>query len=293
MDMKFLAVITIAILASLSLNIGKAVQKMKVEVLKKGREMFGKYRRDFLIWLVGISLTFIAGILFIVAQNMTDKSSIVTSMNGVGLIGLALFSYFVLKEKVGLREWGAVLLIMAGTVMVIYFKKFAGYERNFSIPALLWCSGVTGALFVAMTLAALRAGRGRALILAAIAGIFLGLMHIYYHVGPPIKFGGGGFWEAVRPSLLYLFIGFNLGNGGFVYTNWAFFHGSGIYVVPTVNSFMMISPMVYEVFVFKATLTPMQYVGAAVIIAGIIILTTGAGHIVESGGAPRGEAQAA
>jgi hypothetical protein len=38
MDMKFLAVITIAILASLSLNIGKAVQKMKVEVLKKGRE---------------------------------------------------------------------------------------------------------------------------------------------------------------------------------------------------------------------------------------------------------------
>jgi drug/metabolite transporter (DMT)-like permease len=283
MDLKFILVISIAIAASLSMNIGKAVQKMKVDVLKKGKKMFGEYRRDFLGWLFGICLTLVAGMLFIVAQNMTDKTSIVTAMNGVGLIGLALFSYFVLKEKVGVREWGAVLLIIAGTVAVVYFKKSAGDGRSFSMPALVWCCGVTALLFVVMTIAAIKASKGRALILAAIAGSFLGLMHIFYHVGPPMKFGGGQFWEHIKPSLPYIFIGFNLGNGGFFYTNWAFFHGSGIYVVPTVNSFMMIMPMVYEVFIFKTTLAAMQYVGAAVIILGIIILTTGTGHTVKSG----------
>lgn len=285
MDWHFVMVIAIAIVAALSLNIGKAVQKMYVQVLKTaGKGMLREHRRRFLGWLSGILLTMLAGILFIVAQNMTDKTSIVTSMNGIGLIGLALFSYFVLKEKVGAREWGAVLLIIAGTVTVVLFKEFTGHERNLSLPALYWSCGVTAALFVVLTLFAIRVGRGRALILAAVAGTFLGLMHIFFHAGPKVEFGGGQVWEQVRPALLYLFIGFNLGNGGFFYTNWAFFHGSGIYVVPTVNSFLMITPMVYEVFIFGATLTPMQYVGAAVIIAGVILLTTGAGHTVESGG---------
>jgi len=291
MASKFVLVITIAVIAALSLNIGKAVQKMKVEVLKTGKKMFHENRRDFLIWVVGISLTFVAGILFMIAQNMTDKTSIVTSMNGVGLIGLAIFSYFVLKEKVGAREWGAVLLIILGTVMVIVFKKYAGQERNVSMSALVWASVASMGVFFVFTLIAIKMKAGRALILAAIAGSFLGLMHIFYHVGPPIKFAGGDFFEQVKPSLLYIFIGFNLGNGGFIYTNWAFFHGTGIQVVPTVNSFMMISPMVYEVIVFKATLTPLQYVGAAVIIIGVILLTTGS-QAVEKSAAP-GKAAAA
>ena len=280
MDWHFATVIMVAIIAAISLNIGKAVQKMKVEVLKKGRKMFREYRRDFFGWLFGILLTFIAGFLFVIAQNMTDKSSIVTSMNGVGLIALALFSYFVLKEKVGIREWGAVVLIITGTAIVILFKEITGYERNISTTALLWSCAITALLFVAMTFFAIKIGRYRALVLSAIAGILLGLTHIFYHVAPQIKFGEGHLWEQIKPALLYILIGFNLGNGGFFYTNWAFFYGSGIYVVPIVNSFLMITPMVYEVFIFKTSLTLAQYIGAAVIIAGVIILTTGKDHTV-------------
>ncbi|MFH1539252.1 MAG: DMT family transporter [bacterium] len=298
MDLHFVMVISLAVVAALCLNIGKAVQKMHVQVLKKGRGMLREHRREFLGWLTGILMTFIAGGFFVVAQNMTDKTSIVTSMNGVGLIGLALFSYFVLKERVGVREWGAVMLIIAGTVTVLLFKEFTGHERNISLPGLYWSCGVTAAIFTVLTLLAIRVGRGRALILAAVAGTFLGLMHIFFHAGPQVEFGGGQLWEQVRPAALYIFIGFMLGNGGFFYTNWAFFHGSGIYVVPTVNSFLMITPMIYEVFIFNATLTPMQYVGAAVIIAGVVVLTTGtghtvAGHIVEGGGRRDGEAMEA
>lgn len=298
MDWHFVMVISLAIVAALCLNLGKAVQKMHVQVLKKGRGMLREHRREFLGWLTGILMTFIAGVFFVVAQNMTDKTSVVTSMNGVGLIGLALFSYFVLKERVGVREWGAVMLIIAGTVTVLLFKEFSGHERNMSLPGLYWSCGVTAAIFTVLTLLAIRVGRGRALILAAVAGTFLGLMHIFFHAGPQVEFGGGQLWEQVRPAALYIFIGFMLGNGGFFYTNWAFFHGSGIYVVPTVNSFLMITPMIFEVFIFNATLTPMQYVGAAVIIAGVVVLTTGtghtvAGHTVESGGRRGGEAMEA
>ncbi|HOY63457.1 MAG TPA: hypothetical protein PK745_09790, partial [bacterium] len=55
-------------------------------------------------------------------------------------------------------------------------------------------------------------------------------------------------------------------------------HGTGIVIVPTVNSFLIISPMVFEIFIFGTTLTPMQYAGAGMIVIGVIALTTGGGQ---------------
>ena len=262
-------VLAVAASASLTLNIGKAIQKMKVEVLKKGKLVLSApYRRDFLIWVVGISLTFVASLLTLTAQNLTDKTSLVSSMNGVGLIGLALFSLFVLKEKVGLREWSSVLMIAIGTATISYFNKAAG-EKFFSLTATLWCVGIYAAASAVILLTTKALNRGRAFFYAAIAGVGLGLMNIFYHIGPVIAEGADQF-KTPYPWIAFLI----LGNIGFVMTNLAFFHGTGIVIVPTVNSFLMISPMVMEVFIFRTVLGPMQYAGAGIIILGVILLTS-------------------
>lgn len=266
-------ILLIAASASISLNIGKAVQKMKVEVLKKGKAILTPpHRRDFLIWCFGMSLTLVAGILLMVAQKMTDKTSLVSSLNGVGLIALALFSWKVLKERVALREWSSIVLIIAGTIAISYFNVGSSNEKEFHMPALIWSSGVTAVLFVVALLIVKKAKKGYALVFAASAGVCLALMNVFYHVGP-IATGDDKFLSQF--STAYPYIGFMLGNTAFVMTNLAFFHGTGIVVVPTVNSVLMILPMIYEIFIFRVTLTPPQYLGTAVIIAGVIVLTTG------------------
>ena len=265
-------VLLVAAVASISLNIGKAVQKMKVEVLRRKKSVLTPpYRRDFLIWCFGMFLTFIAGFFFMVAQKMTDKASLVSSLNGVGLIGLAVFSWLVLKERVGPREWGSIGLIIAGTAAVSYFNVAQSGEKVFNFANLLWVCGGAAVVLGLLLLAVIKFGRGHALIFATMAGVALGLMNVFYHSGPIVSEGSfiGQFKTA------YPYIGFMIGNCAFVFTNLAFFHGTGITVVPTVNSFMIVSPMLFEVFVFNVSLAPLQYVGAALIVAGVIVLTTG------------------
>jgi len=227
----------------------------------------------FLIWCVGISLTFCAGVLTMISQNLTDKTSLVSSMNGVGLIGLALFSLFVLKERVGPREWFAVVIIAAGTSVISYFNVSSG-EKHFYLTPMLWCVGIYTVVSGVLILGTKALNKGRAFFYAAIAGVGLGMMNIFYHIGPIVA--DGKFIDQFKtpyPWIAFLI----LGNIGFLMTNLAFFHGAGIVIVPTVNSFLMISPMIFEVFIFRTTLTPMQYIGAAAIVAGVVVLTTAKG----------------
>jgi drug/metabolite transporter (DMT)-like permease len=276
-------VLAVAALASISLNLGKAVQKMKVEVLRRKKKVLAApYRRDFLIWVFGLSLTFAASLLLIVAQKLTDKTSLVSSLNGVGLIALALFAWLVLKEKVGLREWCAMALIICGTTAVSYFNHASTGEKTYDFSSTMICVCATLAVFAVAIPAALKAKRGLAFVFAAFAGCSLAMMNIFYHIAPIAAADGALVSQLKTPYLLIGF--FILGNLGFVFTNIAFFHGAGITVVPTVNSFMMILPMVYEVPIFGTTLATPQYIGAAVIIAGVILLTTAPGHSTTQGG---------
>ena len=277
MDRLFIVALIMGCCATISMNLGKGIQKMKIVVWKTWPRVLAKEnRRDFLIWCLGMFMTAGAGVLFTEALNKTDKSSIIASLNGVGLIALAIFSFTVLKEKVGPREWGAIACIIVGTAVVQYFNKKTGVEQKFESNYLLFTLGACVAAFVVLVLMTKIANKGRAYVFAAIAGTCLGLMVIFFDIAGVV--GGAG---AGKYLTIYWLIGFMCGNCAFVFTNLAFFSGSATMVVPTVNSFMIIMPMIFEIFIFRVSLQPIQYLGAAIIVAGVIILTTGEGHVQE------------
>jgi drug/metabolite transporter (DMT)-like permease len=250
---------------------------MKVVVWKTWpRVLAPENRRNFLIWCIGMTMTAGAGILFTEALNKTDKSSIVASLNGIGLIALAFFTMSVLKEKVGGREWGAIGLIIIGTALVQYFNDKGAVEQVYNSTSLFVTLGVSLGTFVLLVLGTKVLNKGRAFVFAAIAGTFLGLMVIFFDIAGVVGEGSA----AAKYLNWYWVTGFMCGNGAFVFTNMAFFSGSATMVVPTVNSFMIIMPMIFEYLIFGVNLKPVQYAGAAVIVTGVIILTTGAGHAV-------------
>jgi drug/metabolite transporter (DMT)-like permease len=279
MDDTLIIGILVGCLASITMNLGKGIQKMKVQVLKTGKAMLKPpLRRDFIIWLIGMLMTGAAGLLFTAALKMTDKPSVVSSLNGIGLIALAVFSAAVLKEKVGAREAGAVALIIIGTGFFQYFNVASDKSASFNLSSLLLSLAVCVAIYAALVVMARRLKKGQAFVYAAIAGTFLAYMVIFFDIS--------GVKNAGRPFIytiisLYFLIGFFLGNGAFVFTNIAFFHGSGIVIVPTVNSFMIVMPMVLEFVIYRVSISPIQLLCVLLIVAGVIILTTSNGHEVK------------
>jgi len=57
-------------------------------------------------------------------------------------------------------------------------------------------------------------------------------------------------------------------------TQVAFFKAAAVVVVPRINSFTILTPLLVEYFPFGIWLNALQYLGVALIISGIIILST-------------------
>ena len=162
-------------------------------------------------------------------------------------------------------------MIIAGTFIVQSMNKGGDQQHQFTLLSLLWMMGICAGIFVVLVFLTKALNKGRAFVYASIAGTFLALMVIFFKVAN-VEAGDGALGKFLN---IYFLIGFLNGNGAFVFTNLAFFHGTATMIVPTVNSFLIIMPMIMEIFIFRVMLQPVQYLGAAVIVLGVILLTTG------------------
>ena len=118
--MTFLAIL-LGSLAYAMLNIGMGLQKKGAAELPVIEDQgFFKNLKNFLMnkfWLIGFLLVNVQWIAFSIAVTIGDLS-IVAPMMGVGLIALVLFSVFYLKEKITVTEIIAIVIIIAGVVIL-------------------------------------------------------------------------------------------------------------------------------------------------------------------------------
>lgn len=110
--------IVIGLVAYVLLNIGKGLQKMGIEGLKVDKKIKSKNSG---IWIFGTILTstymFVQWIaLFFAPIN------VVAPLEGIGLIILILFSYFVLNEDIKLTEILGIVFIILGVILVTAFN---------------------------------------------------------------------------------------------------------------------------------------------------------------------------
>ena len=153
-DERLILGLVLGIFGSMFLNVGKGVQKQKVQVLKQGRKMFSAaHRKDFLIWLLGILMTIAAAGFYSASLKFTDRSSLVSSLSGIGLVGLLLYAWLVLKESIGFREIFSSALIILGTGMVSYFNESLGHEQKHQLSHFIYVSLFLGAVFGVMAYA--------------------------------------------------------------------------------------------------------------------------------------------
>ena len=258
-------------LASLCLNVGKGIQKMKVKVLGQGRAMlFPPHRRDFAIWLTGVILTMSASVFFSLALKYTDKSSLVSALNGAGLLGLVIFAWLILKEPMGRREWIGAGMVVVGTAVMGYLDQPAPAGQSYLLGRFLMIVGILLMIFLPLALLARKRVRIHGLVFGAIVGTLIGVAMILADMA--LVKSQGSFWGQLQNPYPYAAI--ICSAAALTLTQVAFWRATALVVVPTINSFMILIPVVIEYFTFGTVLHPVQYLAVALIIAGVVLLTT-------------------
>jgi len=258
-------------LAALCLNLGKGIQKMKVKVLGQGRAMFSpEHRRDFRIWLFGALLTTSATGLFSVALKFTDKSSLVSALNGVGLLGLVFFAWLVLKEPMGIREWVGAGLVVIGTTVMGYMDQPLPQGQSYALASFLHILAILAAIFLPLALLALKKVRLHGLVFGAIVGTLIGIAMILGDMAL-VKAQGSLLGQLQNP---YPYAALFCGASALALTQFAFWRATALAVVPTINSFIILVPVLVEYFTFGTVLQPAQYLAVVLIVLGVILLTT-------------------
>jgi drug/metabolite transporter (DMT)-like permease len=118
-------VILLGIADTVQLHLAKSMQRQGIEIFdqirakikKEQLEIEGKVKKP-VIYLVGLVLNNIEPVWLIVANFFHQSPALVTSMFGIGLVVLMIYSVKVLHEPVSRREATGAVVILGGTLVL-------------------------------------------------------------------------------------------------------------------------------------------------------------------------------
>jgi drug/metabolite transporter (DMT)-like permease len=268
MEGKLWLAIMLAITASACLNVGKAMQKWKVKVLRQG-VFKPENRKDFSLWICGVLLTMAATPLFSLALNNTDKPSLVSAMNGMGMIGLVLFAWLVLREKIGAQEISGALLVFAGATVMGLYETNPQHGQTINLHGLLFIEVILLGLCGPAAYLSWRTRKLHGLAFGTLVGILLGTAVILGKLAL-VQAGNDFIGQLKNP---YPYAALLVGLGALILTQFAFWRSSAMVVVPTMNSLMILSPALFQYFALDQTLKAPQYPAIIIIVIGVVLLT--------------------
>jgi multidrug transporter EmrE-like cation transporter len=274
MNVTFVVGIFFGMLGGLFLNVGKGVQKQKVHVLLKGKAMFGReHRRDLLIWITGTLMVTAAVPTFSLSLKFAQSPSIVSSMTGIGLIGLVIYALYMLREKLSKTDSIGIVLVIIGTTIVGYLgseKEISA--RIFSVPLLVKTLGIFVVVFAAACITSFYfIKRIYGVIFGLTAGAFIGIA-MFLGDTALIKSGGSFGGQLLNP---YPYFAILFATVAMIVTQIAFFRSRALEVVPSVNSAVIIQPLLLEFIIYHSLPTMLSLSFIAVIVMGVVLLSVG------------------
>ena len=251
------------------LNIAQAGQKIGL----------GRRRRHlaagWTIWTLATIGTSVAFFVILGAISL-GSISLVGAMAGTGLASLAVFSHFVMKDRLDLRELIAVIVVIGGAALVGAFTGdgSSGETR----VRLLWgvLAGGSGAYVVAWVITRERSFTGA--VIGGCSGFLGAYSQLFQEHGTAtvsITNGIGPFVVSlVTNPITLVWIGLSVVS--MVVLQFSFRHGRAIEIIPAFTGNFIVVPVIGGVVIFGQGLLPIQWVGVVLIALGAIVLGSGA-----------------
>lgn len=263
--------VLVGLLSTVLANVGMGVQKRGSPSLRRLPDLLGDpaVRRTFAWWLLGSAMTVSGSLLLFVALGL-GRASVIGTLEGVGLVALALYASRVLGEPLTRVDIRAIALVVVGTGLAGgAHATTSGAGEGFSPTGL---AVLGGGVFVA-ALAAVVTGRatGRlGLALGGVAGAVAGTTMAVQKVVGGVLVGTSPLEVFTSPwSLAYL----GMAALGFVVTQFAYLHGRALDVVPAYASLCILVPVASGPLAFGETFHPVAAVGLVLLLAGVVDLS--------------------
>jgi uncharacterized membrane protein len=228
------------------LDVGIAVQKVGYNIDKRRTMKRGS------IWGLGLLMTGLSILFSYVAIDLSDPS-VFASLVGVGLVAVAIFSFFVLGEKLNRIMMTGILLIGIGTVFFSYFAE----EMAISLDLTTLIVFVVVVLFTSAVITFFSLG--------IVAGILGGLGIIFQEYVTDST-------DVISQSVFFVVWAVVTGVS-FLVMQLSLVRGKAVNVVPSFNSSKVILPQLATTFVFAQSIDLVQLLGLGLIVVGIVLLT--------------------
>ena len=269
------------------LNVSQASQKLGL-VLAQKKKLQGS-----LLWLAATAGTLVASFL-VFAAVAVGNASLVGAMAGAGLASLAVFSHFVMKERIGLKEAAGVIVIVLAAGLIGVFSRDQP-PSLFRLDVLFIALGAAVALAVAALLILRRGGEILGIVIGAFSGLLGGFVPLFQKVSTsdlgrslslfPAPAGGENTLQTVLAMFSNPFtlawIGLSLAS--MLVLQFAYKKAPVIKIIPFFSAACIVVPVVGGVTCLGESLHPAQWAGIALILAGLVLLTA-------RGPRPRGQA---
>ncbi len=254
--------VLIGLIAYISLYIGKGIQKYAIVGLQEEKTIKSKHSG---IWIFGTVLTALfVFIQWIPLAVFHTPMNLIAPLEGIGLITLLVFSFFVLKESISKEEIAAVILIITGTILINVVAKdpVELVKSDFARNAFLIGFGVLVIITIPLNIFASRKPSN-------IVGILLGLNAGCFMAFQTLAKRLSDIGEL---ALIFTFVTFVFATVTLAITQFGFTMARANVVVPSFASASIILTIVLGIFVINETIVNIQIAGIALIVFGIIVM---------------------
>ncbi len=242
---------------------GKGIQKYSIEGWKVDKSVKSKHTGYFIFGTI-LTSTYV----FIQwAALIFAPVNLIAPLEGLGLIILVIFSYFVLKEEISRLQIYGIILILIGTVFITLFNLNPDdivYSDFNQISFLIFIIIILVVQILAIFVSKFNNYKYAGLIIGTTAGTFMALQTVTKRItaipDPMI-------------ALIFTFISFGVTALTFLFTQFAFVKSKANIVVPCFTSASIIIAILIGVMALSEEIILIQIFGIVIMIIGVILLT--------------------
>jgi uncharacterized membrane protein len=219
------------------------------------------------VWVTGAIMTFVSAY-FSLWTLATGSISLMAALGGIGLIALALFSFFVLKERINRIMLLGMVLIGVGSFLFGFFTV-ASTAVNINLDGLTAFIIVSLGFSLAIALYSIKGGyRHGGAIFGAVSGVLAGIGIALEKCSVA---SGSVSFQLLNNMFFYTWVVASVVS--FLVAQLAFIKGTAITVVPSYNSAALVLPQIGAMLVFAEYLELVQWVAIILLVVGIVLLT--------------------
>jgi drug/metabolite transporter (DMT)-like permease len=264
------------IISTSVLHLAKAMERHGIEVFSRKKSFKQKGKKP-MIYIIGFILNNTIMVWQIIGMTFAS-AAVFSSVFGLGLIILMIYSHYILKEEIQQIELIGAIFILIGTTSSGIFYIFEKNPPNQTVNYINFyvLLATIFLIFFLLVTFSLKTHIGIAVIFGIVAGTLGGIDNIFKRLGLTT----GNFIEAfagvfrLEPLSFIFLLSFLIGFLAFFFTQLGFAKGADASkLVPMYNSLYIISPIVIEFVIIRNMKISIGIVVSVIIIViGIFLM---------------------